>query len=112
MFYSFDTHKFTLDLFDRMERRQRDLWSWTNLDAPVYFDSDKSELTFDLPGLGKEDVELSLADGILTLKTEGKNVQTLKISKGYKVGKAAMKNGRLTVKLEEDRSGVQKIEVE
>jgi HSP20 family protein len=127
-------------LFDDVGRPSRSAFSFTLPAAPPALemvDEDKAyRLTAELPGLGEKDVDISLADGVVTISGEKKEEKDEK-DKGYvlserrygafrrQIGlpsdvdpdgiKAAFKDGVLTITLPKDekaRTRARKIEIE
>lgn len=65
------------------------LWAWGNFPAiDVAEDKDKFTIKADLPGLNKEDIKLSLEDGILSIEGERKQANKNTETQYYRLERA------------------------
>jgi HSP20 family protein len=83
----FDLHRQMNRLFDDLFDQSGDTGSFarTAISAPamdVHQDDDKIEITAELPGVKEEDIDLTVEDGVLTLRGEKKSTHTDK-ERGY-----------------------------
>jgi HSP20 family protein len=83
----FDLHRQMNRLFDDLFDQGGDTASFarTAISAPamdVHQDDDKIEITAELPGVKEEDIDLTVEDGVLTLRGEKKSTHTDK-ERGY-----------------------------
>lgn len=77
----FDLHRQMNRLFDDLFDQSGDTGSFTRagISAPamdVHQDDDKIEITAELPGVKEEDIDLTVEDGVLTLRGEKKSTHT------------------------------------
>ena len=83
----FDLHRQMNRLFDDLFDQSGDTGSFARagIAAPamdVHQDDDKIEITAELPGVKEEDIDLTVEDGVLTLRGEKKSTHTDK-ERGY-----------------------------
>ena len=104
----FDLHRQVNRLFDDLFDRQGDGGPYARggMAAPaldVHHDDDKLEITAELPGVREEDIELTVEDGVLTLRGEKKSTRTDE-ERGYSERSYGTFERRLTLpsNIEED----------
>src|SRR4051812_23989800 len=83
----FDLHRQMNRLFDDLFDQGGDTGSYARagISAPamdVHQDDDKIEITAELPGVKEDDIDLTVEDGVLTLRGEKKSARTDK-ERGY-----------------------------